>query len=223
MGATPLLEMAVPLFIAFVAVLAAFVVHEYAHAYTAWSLGDPVPKYEGRLTLNPRVHVDPWGAMVLMISMALMLAGKAGILVGWARPVRFDRRNLRDDVRGGALIALAGPLSNFAMAALAGLPLRFGLLPEGLVAGVFLIFVQINVALGIFNLIPVPPLDGWKVVQGVLPRPTARAMQGMEVQAGMAPLFALLALLLVVPAAGAFLIGWPYHFLVKLFTGPFRW
>lgn len=172
-----------------VAILIAFSLHEWAHGLMAYQLGDPTPKYEGRLTPNPLVHLDPIGALVVLVT---MVASHGGMVMGWAKPVQFDPDNLKNDTLDGGVIALAGPLTNFVLAFLGGLPLPLGLVGQG-VLGLFLyLFVAANLGLGIFNCIPVPPLDGWKIVQIVVPHDVARTMQSWETRAGMWPLFGLL-------------------------------
>jgi len=203
-----------PLYIlmAAVSILVAFVVHEWAHGYTAYSLGDPTPKYEGRLTLNPLVHIDPIGAAVMLGSMVL---SGGTLVVGWAKPVQFDSDNLKNPFFDGAVIAAAGPVSNFVLAFLFGLPLLAHLAPPA-VAGFLIPFVAANLGLGLFNLIPCPPLDGWKVCQGFLPRGVAHEMKSAENRFGMVPLFVLLAVFWLF---GDLFLGPIFQFLLRLFTG----
>jgi len=132
-------------------------VHEYAHALAAYRLGDETAREDGRLSLNPLRHIDPMGFLFLLI---------AGF--GWAKPVRFDRERLGRPRRDEALIALAGPLSNLVLAlvlsvayfGLAILLMRRGILLSSLVSTLFILAIRINYGLFIFNLIPIPPLDG---------------------------------------------------------------
>ncbi len=139
----------------------AITIHEFAHAWVADKLGDPTPRYQGRVTLDPRAHLDPLGTL------AIIVAG-----FGWGKPVSFDPYNLKEPVRDTALIAFAGPLSNLLLAGmLAGL-IQIGILPEILVAAA-LIILQINVMLAIFNLVPIYPLDGSKIITAFLPKSTA--------------------------------------------------
>ena len=152
-----------------VALVAGFTVHEFSHALTAHGEGDATARRMGRLTLNPIKHVDWLGfALILFIGF------------GWAKPVQVDPHNLRHGRVGMAWVALAGPLSNFVLAFLFGLLLRFDILTVGRhlpvygdVAGLFglivFLLVFFNLMLGIFNLIPIPPLDGSKVLGGLLP------------------------------------------------------
>ncbi|HXG25386.1 MAG TPA: site-2 protease family protein [Candidatus Binatia bacterium] len=145
--------------------LVAFPVHEFAHALAAVQLGDGTPRLLGRLTLDPRAHFDPAGAIILAIS---MLAG-AGI--GWAKPTPYNPLNLRGGRWGEAIIAVAGPISNFVLAVAAAIPLRY-IRATGMevpfLEGVLGLFIAINLLLMIFNLIPIPPLDGSKVLYAFL-------------------------------------------------------
>jgi len=139
----------------------AITIHEFAHAFVADRLGDPTPRYQGRITLDPRAHLDPVGTI------AILIAG-----FGWGRPVGFDPYNLKEPVRDTALIALAGPLSNILLAVALALLVQFGLLP-GVLAAAATIVIQINVMLAIFNLVPIYPLDGSKIITALLPADTA--------------------------------------------------
>lgn len=148
-----------------------FPVHEFAHAYAAYRLGDGTAKLFGRLTLNPLVHLDPLGSAILALS---ALVG--GIFIGWAKPTPVNPSMLRYGHRGEAIVAAAGPLSNLLMAIAAALLIRgmnaFGIVPSGALEFVGLViawFLIINVSLFIFNLFPVPPLDGSKVLFAFLP------------------------------------------------------
>ena len=165
---------------ALIAYLAAFCVafvtgiafHEFSHAWTANELGDDTAKRLGRVSLNPIRHLDPLGTLLLLL-----------IGFGWGKPTPVNPYRLRNGVkRGNLMVAAAGPLSNFFFAAVAALPLKLGLIDSvasfdnigdasGIeVFGLFLVFtIYINVLLGVFNLIPIAPLDGFKVAVGVLP------------------------------------------------------
>ncbi len=138
--------------------LIAFPIHEAAHAWTAYRLGDATAKLFGRVSLNPIVHFDPLGALMLLISVGL----GSGLIIGWAKPTPVNTANLRDRRNGEVLVALAGPASNWLMAIAGALVVRAtGLVFDGSLASlVAYYFVLFNVVLGIFNLLPVPPLDG---------------------------------------------------------------
>jgi Zn-dependent protease len=153
--------------------------HEAAHAWTADRLGDPTARQLGRLTLNPLAHID-WIGTVLFPLVAMLSQLP---IIGWAKPVPVDARNLREPRRDFAVVALAGPVSNLLLALAAALlrallngahqqPTAVG----GQVADVLLTAVLINVLLAVFNMIPVPPLDGGNVAIGLLPAPLAAAM-----------------------------------------------
>jgi Zn-dependent protease len=148
-------------------ILLSLTVHEYSHGYIAYRLGDPTAKNMGRLTLNPVSHIDPIGMLMLFI-----------VGMGWAKPVPINVHAFRNPKRDMALSSAAGPLSNFAMAALIGLIYRIfpQLQPLSADIGVLLFlkmnlfyFLFINVGLGVFNLLPIPPLDGSKILRGFLP------------------------------------------------------
>lgn len=147
------------------AVIIAITFHEYAHGRVADFLGDPTPRYQGRLTLNPLVHIDPLGFLLLLFT---------GL--GWAKPVQVDPLNFRGDrQKGMMLVALAGPFMNLGVAFTGALILSLALPDETIVGsinplvGILRGIITINVYLALFNLIPVPPLDGAKVLAGLLP------------------------------------------------------
>lgn len=139
--------------------LIALTIHEFAHAWTADKLGDPTPRYQGRVTLDPRAHLDPLGTA------ALLLIG-----FGWGRPVEFDPYNLKNPVKDTALIALAGPASNLILALVISLLAGMTGLLDLVNPEVIFTVVFINVMLAIFNLVPVFPLDGSKILLALLPR-----------------------------------------------------
>lgn len=140
--------------------LVAITIHEGAHAYTADYLGDPTPRSQGRLTLNPLAHLDPLGTLMLLL-----------FRFGWGRPVQFDPHNLENPRQDAAKISIAGPLSNLALALVASIIIRLLIPPH--YATLFYPLVFLNVALAIFNLVPVHPLDGGKIILGILPRDLA--------------------------------------------------
>lgn len=165
-----------------VAIIIAISIHEASHAWSAYKLGDPTAKYLGRITLNPLAHLDPIGTILLL------LAG-----FGWGKPVPVNPHNLRGDARVGmTLVSVAGPLSNVATAALFYLPIRFGLVDGfGHLEYLLTYIVYLNIVLAVFNMIPLPPLDGFKVLLGILPRQMAYSFSRIE-QYGMPILFVLL-------------------------------
>lgn len=145
--------------------LFSIVAHEVSHGYAALALGDKTALYAGRLTLNPLKHIDPIGS-ILVPMMTLM----AGFGFGWAKPVPYNPANLRDKRWGDTKVALSGPLTNFGIALAFALIARLGsgIIPEQAV-GLMVVVVWINIALGVFNMIPVPPFDGSKLLMNILP------------------------------------------------------
>jgi Zn-dependent protease len=168
-----------------VILLVAFPVHEFSHALAADRLGDRTARYLGRLSLDPRVHFDPMGAGLLALS---AIAG--GFFIGWAKPTPVNPSNLEGGHRGEAIVAAAGPLSNLIMAALVAVALRFinglGLLDpfagsaQNLLWLILNYLVLINVFLFIFNLLPIPPLDGYRVLLGLVSPRTAWQIRRYE-------------------------------------------
>ena len=154
------------------ALLVAVTVHELAHALVADRLGDPTARRLGRITLNPLPHIDPMGAI------CLVLAG-----FGWAKPVPVDARNFRHPVRDMLWVAAAGPIANF-LAAFGAIVIYLWLRPSGILPGPILIALgavfSLNLALGIFNLIPLPPLDGGHFLPYLLPRAATGFLQILE-------------------------------------------
>ncbi len=151
-----------------VATLVAFVlgitVHEFSHAWSALMLGDDTAQRQGRVTLNPLSHLDPVGS----IGILFLVIGGFGI--GWGRPVPIVPSRLRGHQRGMGITAIAGPISNVILAAIFVIPLRFGHVQSGSSAYIILRqIVVINMLLAAFNLIPIPPLDGSKILTGILP------------------------------------------------------
>lgn len=140
------------------------VVHEVAHGYAAAFLGDPTARYAGRLTLNPISHLDPIGSVVL----PLVTYFSGGFIFGWAKPVPYNPYNLRYGQWGEALVALAGPVSNIALALVFGLLIRFAPISTSFVSVAALVAL-VNINLAVFNMVPIPPLDGSKVLFAFLP------------------------------------------------------
>ncbi|MES2014615.1 MAG: site-2 protease family protein [Patescibacteria group bacterium] len=149
-------------------VILSIIFHEVAHGFMANWLGDPTARYAGRLTLNPLPHIDPVGSVA--IPGILALTGSP-FLIGWAKPVPYNPYNLRNQRWGEALVGAAGPVTNLLIALLFGLILRFsGVLGiSGSILGICVTVVTANLVLAIYNLIPIPPLDGSKVLRALLP------------------------------------------------------
>lgn len=170
----------------FVGLIIAITVHEFAHAFVADKLGDPTPRYQGRVTLNPLAHLDPIGTIAILLTR-----------FGWGKPVQFDPYNLKNPVKDTALIALAGPVSNILIAFLISLILNSSLIASvPVVEGLFQVLI-INVVLAIFNLVPVHPLDGSKIIVAILPPDLARDYQDLMQRYGI-----FILLLLIFPWAG---------------------
>lgn len=153
-----------------ISLLVAFTVHEFAHAYTAYKFGDNTAKDQGRLTLNPVHHLDPIGTIFILI---------AGF--GWARPVPVNRRNFRNPKLAGVLVSLAGPLSNFLIAFIAYGIFVFAMNDAPVfVIDLLLMMMQLNVVLFVFNLLPFPPLDGYRIIEDLVPSRTRVKMTQYE-------------------------------------------
>lgn len=182
-----------------VILLVGFPVHEFSHALAAYRLGDSTARFLGRLTLNPLAHLDPFGAL------ALLLTG----MVGWAKPTPVNPVNLSGGRRGEALVAAAGPLSNLVLAMLFAIPFR-AIVALGLgndvpieLLRILDFCVLINLALMLFNLVPIPPLDGYRVLLGLVDPRTAWRLRAYEPYA-MYGLLILVFLLAATPLRFAF-------------------
>lgn len=145
------------------------------HAFVAHTLGDDTAAEEGRLTLNPLKHIDLY--MTVILPAVLILVGLPPIFI--AKPVPFDPMRVRYGEYGAALVALAGPFSNLALAALAAVFINFGVVTGSLIE-VFVIFIQINISLFVFNMLPIPPLDGSRLLYAFAPEPVQRVMARIE-------------------------------------------
>lgn len=157
-----------------VSIVIAITVHEFAHAKVADHLGDPTASLAGRVSLNPARHLDLYGTIFLLL-----------VGFGWGKPVQFDPFNLKNPRRDAALISIAGPVSNFIIALLSALILQlFTFFGNNILITIGLLFlsplITMNVMLGVFNLIPVHPLDGFKIVGGLLPEDQAREWYRLE-------------------------------------------
>ncbi|MFQ6049949.1 MAG: site-2 protease family protein [Candidatus Paceibacterales bacterium] len=150
-----------------IVLLFSIIIHEIAHGSVAYYLGDPTAKYAGRLTLNPLKHLDPFGSVILPLLLLLLTAGQ-GPIFGWARPVPINPYNFRDQKWGTLKVSVAGPSMNFLIAIIFGLIIRLFALPQPLLI-LFSIVTVYNFAWGIFNLVPIPPLDGYHILFSLLP------------------------------------------------------
>lgn len=170
----------------FPGLLISLALHEFAHAWTADRLGDPTPRVQGRVTLNPLAHLDPLGTLALLLTR-----------FGWGKPVQFDPYNLRHPLKDTAIIAVAGPLTNITIALVLSIVMHLGLAPWlWLQIGLAQLLI-INLVLAVFNLIPVYPLDGSKIILAILPPQLALEYEETMRQFGM-----LVLLLLIFPWAG---------------------
>jgi len=165
----------------------AITLHEAAHGYAAWALGDQTARRMGRLSLNPLAHVDRVGTILLpgfLLISQLLTVGRVEFMFGWAKPVPVNASVFKDPRRGMMIVAAAGPAMNFLLAWLAGLALHgVDLLPQstGDVAQQFLFyFILTNLVLALFNLLPIPPLDGGRIAVGLLPLELARRWAKLE-------------------------------------------
>ncbi len=185
-------------------------VHEVTHGFVAERLGDLTARLAGRLTLNPLKHIDPIGSVVLPL---LLVVTNSPFIFGWAKPVPYDPRNLKNPRLGGGLIAAAGPLSNFLLAAVFGLLLRF--LPvSGEMVPFLALIVYVNILLAVFNLIPIPPLDGSKVLWAILP--SAPALDRFPI---VLEQYGFILLILLLLSGGLSLLTPIINSLFQLFTG----
>lgn len=177
------------LFFWLLALAIAITVHEAAHAWMADRLGDPTPRLMGRLSLNPIKHYDPVGTSMLLVTSLMRVMGIPVIPFGWAKPVPFDPYNLKSPKKDAALVSLAGPVANLLVSVLMVLVIR-------LFGGYLMIapIIILNLSLAIFNLIPIYPLDGEKIVTGILPHRDA-----LEFEAFMHRYGTLLLLALILP------------------------
>ncbi len=162
-------------------IIISLVIHEYAHCFITDFLGDPTPRSQDRVTLDPRAHIDPLGLA------AIIFTG-----FGWGKPAPYDPYNLKDPIKEGAIIAAAGPLTNLALATLSALIARTGIIPFGLINGALYILASLNISLAIFNLIPVHPLDGSKILAAFLPLQTRLEYISFMQRYGTMILFALI-------------------------------
>jgi len=201
--------------------LIAIDVHEFAHAWMANELGDPTARYQGRLSLNPLVHLDPMGTMMMLFSVL------SGFGIGWGKPVPVNPLYLRRGPRVGmGMVAAAGPISNLILAAIVAVPIRLGLpLPLSLM-GLLLTMISVNIIIALFNLLPIPPLDGASILRGVLS--TIRAKWAYQVSEAFdrigAQGYMIFVLLILVDqvlpiSILGLILGLPHSLLFRLMTG----
>lgn len=179
-------------------ILVAVTLHEAAHGYVANMLGDPTAKRQGRLTLNPLAHVDPFGTVILPLVLLLM----GGFIFGYAKPVPVNFGNLYNPKRDMAIVALAGPATNILIALAAAALIYPALLLPGFMQGFMVnmlnVMIFFNCLIAVFNMLPIPPLDGGRVAVGVLPQGPAMQLQRVEPYG----IFIIIGMLLVLPMLG---------------------
>jgi len=188
-----------------ISLLIAITIHEFSHALMADYLGDPTPRLQGRLKLDPRVHIDNIGMIMLLL-----------IGFGWGRPVEFDPYNLKNPRRDAGLISIAGPMSNFILAIILAIVLKllniFELSILSTIGLVLIPIIRMNLILGIFNLIPIHPLDGFKVVGGILPKEKASEWYGLQKYGWM------FLILMIIPLNGRSLLDGILQPVINFFT-----
>lgn len=205
---------AVYIILALLMVMISMTMHEAMHAYAGYLLGDDTARLMGRLSFNPIKHIDPFLTIILPLTLAI-----AGLPVfGGAKPVPFNPHNVKYGEWGAAIIALAGPLTNFFMAFIAyGIWVLFGAPSEGIVGEVFALAVTVNLGFFIFNLIPIPPLDGSRVLYALAPEFVRR---GMEIIENMGVMIVFMIMLLASSTVGLFISSTMYFF-IQLFERIF--
>ena len=162
--------------ITFVILIFSAIVHEVSHGLMAERLGDSTAREQGRITLNPIPHIDPFGSILLPL---LLLAAHSPVIFGAAKPVPVNFNNLRNPKSGMALVSLAGPLSNFLLAILFVVPIKFGF-ANSIAYPILLQAILINLVLGTFNLIPIPPMDGSKILAALAPEEWMHKILSLE-------------------------------------------
>lgn len=179
-----------------IALIFSIILHEMAHGYAANALGDPTARLQGRLSLNPLVHIDPLGSIIIP---ALLYFGNAGILLGWAKPVPYNPYNLSNQKWGEALVAAAGPATNILLAVIFSVIIRFAdmlSLPSTFVE-ISVYIVYMNVLLALFNMLPIPPLDGSKILTAILPFSAQQSYRRFTLLMEQYGLFAMFALIFI--------------------------
>jgi len=201
--------------------LIAIDVHEFAHAWMANELGDPTARYQGRLSLNPLVHLDPMGTMMMLFSVL------SGFGIGWGKPVPVNPLYLRKGPRVGmGMVAAAGPVSNLILAAMVAVPIRLGLTMSWSLLNVLLILISVNISIALFNLLPLPPLDGASILRGILSTIRARwayqvsdVLDRMQVQGPMIFLLLIIVDQVLPISILGLVLGTPYRLLYRLILG----
>lgn len=193
----------------------ALMIHEFAHAWMSYQLGDPTAKYEGRLTLNPIVHFDPAGAICLVAS---YLVSGGALIMGWAKPVPIDPNNFKNRSLDTALVAAAGPFVNLFFAFLCSLLVLTGLVVNTPFHFLVRTLIVANVCFAVFNLIPWPPLDGWKITGSVLGESISSKMERWEDKLG---IWSLLGLLIIVFVFGRYTLFPVIDFVLSIFLGAY--
>jgi Zn-dependent protease len=173
------------------------IIHEVMHGFAADKLGDPTARYAGRLTLNPIPHIDPFGSILLP---AILILSGSPFFFAWAKPVPYNPYNLRPGRFSEAIVAGAGPASNAVIALIGAGIIRLNIFPGA--AGIIFLIVVVNVMLCIFNLIPVPPLDGSKVLEALLPRSLQHGYAKWRHTMEMNPFIGMAVILLIVLVLG---------------------
>ena len=198
--------------VVFGSILLSMTLHEAMHAFVSYWLGDDTAKHEGRLTLNPLSHIDPFTTVIL----PLMLAALGAPPFGAAKPIPFDPNKVRYGEFGAALVGIAGPLTNLLLAVLAGLAVRFASwAPDTIALNVLLTFMVVNVSFFVFNVIPFPPLDGSRVLYAVAPEPVRDVMERIESMGFMAIIFFMVVFYTVLTGPFVQII----NYLVNVFSG----
>ena len=191
----------------FIIIIPSAIFHEYAHGWMANQLGDPTAKYAGRLTLNPMVHIDKWGTIIMPL--ILLFVTQGSFMFAYAKPVPYNPYNLKNQKWGPAMVAVAGPISNLFLALVFAQVMRFS--PLDTLTMLLSVVVYANILLAVFNLVPIPPLDGSKILYAILPDSMWKVRQMLE-QYGF---FILLAFLMI----GFSWIHPIINFIYSLFVG----
>lgn len=193
-----------------VVLIFSIILHEVAHGYAAQSLGDPTARLAGRLTLNPLPHIDIIGSIIIP---AILVLTQAGILFGWAKPVPYNPYNLKNQRWGEAFVGVAGVATNLTIAVLFAVLTRVAA-AQGMMefASLAAVVVLVNLSLGLFNLIPIPPIDGYTVLRGIVPYKVSMAMARFEDQMRAGGIFTLILVLIILTQ----FFSEPFYRLVQL-------